>query len=207
LGVKSWSKSSPDLPNSNAPVARAVPVAHALHRVEGSLLCRRRPAGIGDAPDRAAAVLGNEQGAVAGAGHADRPSPHRTVVDDKAGDEILVFAGRRATLHDHANDFVAGALGSIPRTMLGGKDTAPIVRRKLRSVVDRHAERGRMRFNQNVGQRYLVLKVGALAAVMRIFIPADVIPRPAEEGAFAHPRDVIGRQVVAEVVALVGRAP
>src|SRR5262249_15527669 len=129
------------------------------------------------------------------------------VVDDKAGREILVFAGRHTILHDYANDFVAGTLGAIPRTMLGGKDIAAIAGRKLRSVVDRHAERGRMRFDQNVGQRHLAFEVGALAAVTRIFIAADVIPRPAKEGALAHTRDVIGRQIVAEVVTLVGRAP
>src|SRR6516225_9394787 len=138
-------------------------------RDEGSLLGRRRPAGIGDAPDRAAAVLGNEQGAIPVDGHTDRPAPHRTVVDDKAGGEILVFAGRHTIFHNHANNFVAGALGEIPRTMLGGKDVAAIVRRKLRSVIDRYAERSRMRFDQNVGQRHLVFEVGALAAVMRIY--------------------------------------
>ncbi len=36
---------------------------------------------------------------------------------------------------------------------------------------------------------------------------ADIVPRPAIEPALAHPRDVIGRQIVAEPVALVGRAP
>src|SRR5438876_9966419 len=40
-----------------------------------------------------------------------------------------------------------------------------------------------------------------------IFVGADIEPRPAIEGALTHPGQIIGREVVAEAVALVDRAP
>src|ERR1019366_10753195 len=46
-----------------------------------------------------------------------------------------------------------------------------------------------------------------LAGVPRILVRPDIPPGPAIESALAHARDVIGRQIVAEPVALVGRAP
>ena len=53
---------------------------------------------MGDAPDGAVAILGDEQRAVVGDRDADRPAPDLAVVDDEAGHEILVFAGRHAVL-------------------------------------------------------------------------------------------------------------
>ena len=91
--------------------------------------------------------------------------------------------------------------------MLGGKGAAAEFGAKLLAGIERHAERGRVRLQQHVGHDDLVLEVGPRALVARILVRADVIPGPAVETALAHPGDVIGRQVVAETVALVGRAP
>src|SRR4051812_10012105 len=41
----------------------------------------------------------------------------------------------------------------------------------------------------------------------RIFIGAQIVPRPAEESAITHPRNKVGNEIVAKTVALVGRAP
>src|SRR6185437_1313379 len=41
----------------------------------------------------------------------------------------------------------------------------------------------------------------------RVLMVADIKPRPAVEGVLPHARDIIGHEVVAEIVALVGRAP
>src|SRR4029079_5430724 len=67
--------------------------------------------------------------------------------------------------------------------------------------------RGRVRLYQHVGNRHLVLEVGPRAGMARVFVAADIEPRPAEEGALHHAGDVVGHEVVAEAVAFVGRAP
>src|SRR5712691_5325703 len=43
--------------------------------------------------------------------------------------------------------------------------------------------------------------------MVRIFMRPEVIPGPAEKAAVTHARDKVGHEVVAERVALVGRAP
>src|SRR5262249_45528396 len=96
---------------------------------------------------------------------------------------------------------------AVPRAVLGGKQVAAVFSGKLRAVVKREPERGRMGLEQDVWHRDLVLKVRSLALVPRIFVGADVVPRPAVECALANPGDVVGRNVVADRVALVGRAP
>src|SRR5205085_1064078 len=159
------------------------------------------------APDRVVAVLGEQLRAVLCRGDADRPAPYRRIVNDEAGDEVLVFAGRHAVVHDRADDLVAGAGRAIPGAVLGGKDAAAVFGREPVAGIDRELQRGRMRLEQDVGNDDLVLEVGPLALVARVFVRADVIPGPAVEAAFAHARDVVGRQIVAEPVALVGRAP
>src|SRR5262249_34335999 len=70
-------------------------------------------------PDRAVAVLRNQQRAIARNGYADRPSPDLAIVDDKASDEILVLAGWLAVLETDADDLVTGALRPVPGAVLG----------------------------------------------------------------------------------------
>src|SRR5262249_37320290 len=41
----------------------------------------------------------------------------------------------------------------------------------------------------------------------RIFIGAQIVPGPAVESAVTHARNEVGDEIVAEIVALVGRAP
>src|SRR5262245_65065839 len=41
----------------------------------------------------------------------------------------------------------------------------------------------------------------------RIFVGAQIVPRPAVEGAVTHTRNEVGHEIVAEIVALIGRAP
>src|SRR5262249_20131526 len=137
----------------------------------------------------------------------DGPAPGQAVVDDEAGYEILVFAGRHAVLHEAADDLVAGSDRAIPGAVLGGKDTALVLSRKLIARIERHSKRGRMRLDQNIRYRDLALEVAALALVTRVFVGTKVVPGPAVERAFAHTRDVIGHESVAKAVTLVGGAP
>src|SRR5262245_55678942 len=41
----------------------------------------------------------------------------------------------------------------------------------------------------------------------RIFVGAQIVPRPAVESAVTHARNEVGHEIVAEIVALVVRAP
>ncbi len=200
----------PGLPATNALCGRVFRQSAAFRAAAGlKRACSRtlRACRIGDAPDGAARVLGDQQCPVLVDGHADRAAPDLRIVDHEAGGEILVFAGRRAVLHDHADDLVAGAFGAVPGAVFGGENVAAVLRRELRRVIERHAERGRMGLDEHVRDGDLVLEIRPLAAMTRVLVGADVVPGPAVERAFAHAGDVIGRHVVAEPVALVGRAP
>ena len=64
-----------------------------------------------------------------------------------------------------------------------------------------------MRLQEHVGNDDLVLQFGMLAFEARIGMASDVIPGPAVEAALLDVGDVVGDQVVAERVALVGGAP
>src|SRR5215831_13440793 len=64
-----------------------------------------------------------------------------------------------------------------------------------------------MWLQQNVRHTDSVAHGGFLPRMARILIAADIKPGPAIEGAFAHPGDKIGHEIVAEPVALVDRKP
>src|SRR5215469_11053564 len=87
------------------------------------------------------------------------------------------------------------------------ENVATVFRGKLPAVIEGHFHRSRMRLQQNVRHADSVAQGSLLARMTRILIAADVEPRPAIEGAFAHPGYKIGHEVVSEAVALVDRAP
>ena len=64
-----------------------------------------------------------------------------------------------------------------------------------------------MRLDQHVRHGRAAGEIGPLAVVPRIVVIADIAPGPAVEGARADPCGVVGRQIVAEHVALVDDAP
>src|SRR6266446_2174804 len=64
-----------------------------------------------------------------------------------------------------------------------------------------------MGLDEHVGYGDLMLEIGPLACMPGVLIAADIEPRPSIERIFADPRDVVGHQIVAEAVALVGGAP
>src|ERR1700676_2460190 len=77
-----------------------------------------------DAPDRAVGLLRKDERAVFRLRHPDRPAPDRRVVDHEAGDEVFVFAGGHAVLHDRADDLVPGARRPAPGAVLGREGAA-----------------------------------------------------------------------------------
>src|SRR5262245_36007206 len=98
---------------------------------------------MADAPDRPVAVLRHQERPVAGDRDADRPAPDFVVVDDEAGDEILVFAGRYPILQPDADDLVSGPLGAVPRPVRGRKHVAAIVGGKAGTVIEGEPQRRR----------------------------------------------------------------
>ena len=123
---------------------------------------------------------------------------------DESGEKILIFAGCVAVLHRQSNHFVAGALGAIPRAVLAGESVALELGRELRALVEDHLERSKVRVDDDIGRDDFGLQFGMLANVARILVSAHVPPRPAVEAAFLHVRHVVGHEVVAEAIALIG---
>ena len=64
-----------------------------------------------------------------------------------------------------------------------------------------------MRLDEQVGDDDLVLQLGVLAGVARVLVRTEIEPWPAVEAAILDARDVVGREQIAELVALVRGAP
>ena len=64
-----------------------------------------------------------------------------------------------------------------------------------------------MRLNEHVGRRDAPREIRPLVLVARVLMIAEIVPGPAIEGALRHTRRVVGRQIVAQPVALVDGAP
>src|SRR5262252_8838229 len=111
----------------------------------------------------------------------DRARPNGRVVHHKSRHEVLVFAGRNPVLQEHADHLVAGALRAVPRAVLGRKRIAAVFRGELVIVVEHHSHGRRMGLDQHVGYGDLVLEVGPFAAMARIFVGPQIVPRPAVE--------------------------
>ena len=100
-------------------------------------------AGVGNAPDRAAGIVGNEQRAVLGDGKCGRAAPDLGALSargPKTGREILVVAFGSAVFEGHQDDLVAGRLGSVPRSLQRHKQLAFVLRRELVALVKNEVE-------------------------------------------------------------------
>ena len=64
-----------------------------------------------------------------------------------------------------------------------------------------------MRLDEHVRGDHLVLQLRVFPDVPRILRAAHVEPRPSVKPAVLHVRDVVGHQIVAEVIALVDGHP
>ena len=162
-------------------------------------------------PDGARTVIGHEQGAVAALRDAYRPAPDLAVGGDEAGEEVLVFAGGVAVVHGEADDFIAGSLRPVPGAVLGGESVTLELSRELGAPVEEHFKRGEVRVQDDVWGDDPGLQLGMLADVAWVLQAAGravkVEPGPAVEAAYLHVGHVVGHQVVAQAVALIGRAP
>src|SRR5882762_9630308 len=91
--------------------------------------------------------------------------------------------------------------------MLGGEGVTGVGGRELLAGVEGHLERGEVGLEEDVRDDDLVLQFRMLAGVTRILMAADVVPGPAIKTILLDAGDVVGDEVVAEAVALVGGAP
>src|ERR1035438_7514941 len=81
---------------------------------------------VGDVPDRAGAVVCDEDAAVFGDGDTYRAAPDLAVFRDESGQEIFVTAISMAVVHGNADDFVASAVCAVPGAVFGGEGVAVI---------------------------------------------------------------------------------
>src|SRR6516225_1093569 len=103
---------------------------------------------VGDAPDRPAGVVGDQQRAVLGDGECGRPAPDLGALlagNTEAGGEILVIAFGSAVLERHPNDLVAGRDRAVPRALERHEQAALVFRRKLVALVEDQVEERGMR--------------------------------------------------------------
>src|SRR5579864_406944 len=173
-------------------------------------LCSREeelPAHVAHAPDRSRTVIADEQRSIFADGDTHRPSPDLAFLGNEAGEKVFVVACGMAVFQRHADDFIAGALVAVPGTMFGGEDVAAVLFGKHLAVIKSHLQRGIVGLQDHVRSDDFVFQLRVLAGVARIVEAAHVIPRPAVEAAFLDVGNVVGNQVVAQAIALVGGAP
>src|SRR5205085_10063078 len=132
---------------------------------------------------------------------AHRAPPHLALGGDEAGEEVLVLAGGLVLAVERDPDhLVAGADAAVPRAVLGGEEVAAVSGGELLALVEGEGERGVVWLHEHVGDDHLVLELGALALVARILVRPDVVPGPAVEAALLDAGDVLGDQVVPQLV-------
>src|SRR5215471_19087144 len=91
--------------------------------------------------------------------------------------------------------------------MESSEDLAAVAGWKLRALVKGYFHRGRMGLQQYIRDHHPAAQGRLLVRVAGVIVGADIKPRPAIKGALAHPRYIVGRQIVTEAVALIDRAP
>ena len=135
------------------------------------------------------------------------------LVDHEAGQEILVLAGRDAVLEEHAHDLVARAAGAVPGAVEGREDVAAVLGRERGRAGGVLRDRTSSRATPNgtapgtSGAITWPARSGRSPAWRGSSLVAHVVPGPAVEPPLPHLRDVVRHEVVAQRVALVGRAP
>src|SRR6266566_9594042 len=156
-------------------------------------------------PDLSAHVVADEERSVRHDEETDRATPARAIGKLPSNDEVL-DPGRSTTgaVHAHADDFGAGWHGSVPGAVQRHEGVAAVVAGKLVARVEREPQRRRMRLHGDDG-RLDFRAVGR--AVLGIGLAGEVALRPAVVAAFLDDVDVLGRQIVPEIVAIVIPAP
>src|SRR5262249_14256918 len=174
----------------------------------GSMFGRR--ALIGDAPDRPAGVVGDEQCAVLGDREGSGAAPDLGALltrGPEARREILVIPFGFAVFERHARDLVAGWYRPVPRAFDRDKQAPLVFGRKLVALVEDKVEQRGMRLEQQIGGNRRLYLVGRELCEAGLRVLADIGVRPAVEPTLLDAEQIIRRQVVAETVALLPNRP
>src|SRR5690606_17953545 len=132
-----------------------------------------------------------------------RPPECFAMLVDEAGEYVRGQARRPTRAKRHEDDFITDKLATVPRDMLRDAGTRTIALRELRGSVERQAHAGGMCAKRVVGRDRLGDQVRALRPHALVDILTEVAVRPAVEAAVAHCGHVVGREIVAQLVALV----
>src|ERR1700685_3427853 len=163
---------------------------------------------VADAPDGVRTVIADQQRSVPGYSNANRPSPDVPVIEYKARQEIFVLAaGPVCLVQRYADHLISRTYRSVPWTVLGCKNVAPIFGRELRAFVKRYLERSIVRLQKHVRNERFVFQLRMFAFVARVLVAANVPPSPAIEAAFGDMCDVVGYKIVSQPVTFVDRTP
>jgi hypothetical protein len=79
---------------------------------------KRLLANPSDAPNGAASVVGDEEGAVIADGDANGLAPKPAILCYETTYEVIVFATGVAIAHRGENDLVAGVFGTVPSSIV-----------------------------------------------------------------------------------------
>jgi len=113
-------------------------------------------AGVGDVPNAARAIVGDEEAAIFSDSDADGAAPDLAVRGDEAGEEVFVAAFGSAVVHGDADDFVTGAVLAIPRAVFGCEGVAIVGGGELELVggIEDHLQRGHVWLDEHVGSNH-----------------------------------------------------
>src|ERR1019366_3797425 len=160
-------------------------------------------------PDAVVAVLGDEQAAIGQLQNGHRAAPNFTLVGPQhpAGKDLAYGTGGLAILERDEGDGLADALGAVPRSVVGKEGPALVFLGELTTCVEDEVQHGDVGAQQDVALNRFGHQVGAHAFVAGIFVGPGVGERPTVEGALLDVGEVVGDQVVAELVALLYGRP
>src|SRR6266404_7342390 len=185
-----------------------------IFRIRPRLLDRRAGdfgrALVGDPPDRAAGIVGDEQGAVLGDRERRGAPPDLGALFaryPKAGREILIISFRPPVLERHAHDLVAGRYRAVPRTLQRDESVTLVFGRELVRLVEDEVEQRGMGLEQQIGGNRRLDLVGCQARKAGLWVLADIGVGPPVKPTLLDAEHVIGRQIVSEAVALLPHCP
>src|SRR5712691_220991 len=182
--------------------SKAAPITAlaATHRAVPPITARYRPLrSIAHLPDPTSLVISDQQGAIRRHDDPDRTPPARAVGKLPAGDEVL-DRGRPPVLHVYAHQLRARWHGTVPRAVIRHEGIALVVGGKLRPRVEREPE-GR---GMGLHRQRRRLDPGAVEArVFGVRLVGQIALRPAVPLPVPQDVEVLRRQVVAKIVAVV----
>src|SRR6516165_12103785 len=122
--------------------------------------------------------------------------------DPKTRHEIFVASFRPTILESYPNNLVARRLRTVPRALKRYECIPTIFCRELFAVVEHQIQNRRVRLKQYIRNNGCFYFLRRQLCKARLRMRADIRIGPAVKGALFHTREVIGRKIVAESIAL-----